>query len=138
MRFTDAEANAYLDARSPQFNSGYIRLYDGIRQATADTALGGGNHLLSTLRFGSTAFASASSRSITANAITGDSSAATTGFPAFARIFKSDGITVVGDASVGISGSGAEMIISTPTGTGQIVATGPVTCSLFVLSFPVG
>ena len=134
-RYTDAEAGAYLDSRASQYNSGYIRFYNGTRPATGDTALSG-NTLLATCRFGSTAFPAASSRVLTANAITGDTSAAATGVPTFARLFKSDGTTVLCDCSVGISG--AEMIISTPLGDGTITATGPVNVASYTVTFPVG
>jgi hypothetical protein len=98
-----ATRNAAVNAVTALCNSGFIEVYSGTRPATPDTALSG-NTLLATLTFGSTAFGAGSSGVATANAITSGTAAAT-GTAAWARIYKSDGTTVVGDCNVGTSGS---------------------------------
>jgi len=98
----DATVNAQANALAALCNSGPIKLYDGTQPATADTALSG-NTLGVTLTFGATAFPTAVSGLLTANAIT--SGTAVAGItPTFARIFKADGTTVVMDVSAGASG----------------------------------
>ena len=102
-QIADATVNAQANALAALCNSGFIRIYDGAQPATADTALGG-NTLGVTLTFGATAFPGAVSGLLTANAIT--SGTAVAGItPTFARIFKSDGTTVVMDVSAGASGA---------------------------------
>ncbi|MEI6599899.1 MAG: hypothetical protein WCN21_05470 [Comamonadaceae bacterium] len=101
-QLADATVNAQADALAALCNSGMIRIYDGTQPATADTATSS-NTLGVTLTFGATAFGSASSGLLTANAITaGTAVAAIT--PTWARILKSDGTTVVMDVSAGASG----------------------------------
>ena len=101
-QLADATVNAQADASAALCNSGMIRIYDGTQPATADTATSS-NTLGVTLTFGATAFGSASSGLLTANAITaGTAVAAIT--PTWARILKSDGTTVVMDVSAGASG----------------------------------
>lgn len=101
-QIADATVNAQADALAALCNSGLIKLYDGAQPSTADTALDG-NTLGVTLIFGATAFPAAVSGLLTANAITAGT--AVEGItPTFARIFKSDGTTVVMDVSAGASG----------------------------------
>jgi hypothetical protein len=124
-----ASRNAMNDNYSPNFNSGYLRIYDGTRPTNADTVLSG-NNKLSELRFNATAFPSSSSGVLTANAITQDSSAALTGTATFARLFKSDGTTVLADISVGTSGT--ELVLATTS----IVAGAIVQVSSLTITFP--
>ncbi len=98
-----ATRNAAVNAVAALCNTGYIQVYSGSRPATPDTALNG-NTLLATLTFSATAFGAGASGVATANAI-GSGTAVATGTAAFARIFKSDDSTVVGDCNVGTSGS---------------------------------
>lgn len=126
MKTTAATRNLGLDAECDQLNNGYLRIYDGTVPATSDTALGA-QVLLAELRFNATAFAAASSASKTANAITSDSSANATGTPTFFRALKSDGTTVVHQ------GTAAELNLTGLVG-GQIIATGVVACSSYVVS----
>jgi hypothetical protein len=95
--------NAAANAVAALCNSGFIQVYSGTRPATPDTALSG-NILLATLTFGATAFAAASSGVATANAIT-SGTVVVSGTASFARAFKSDDSTVVGDFNCGTSGS---------------------------------
>ncbi len=116
-----------MNAIKADFNTGYIRIYDGAQPAGPDTAITTQN-LLSTLRFGATAFGSSSSGVLTANAITSDASAALTGTAAWYRTLKSDGTTPLHDGTVGTAT--ANCIIATTS----IVAAATVSCSAFILT----
>lgn len=85
----NAQRNRAADAVLARLNSGFLRIYNGTRPATADTALSG-NTLLATLPFGATAFSGASAGVANANAITSDTNAAATGRPSFARLVESN------------------------------------------------
>lgn len=102
-QLADATVNAQASALATLCNSGLIKIYDGTQPATADTALSG-NTLGVTLTFGATAFGAPSSGLLTANTITAGTAVADI-TPTFARIFKSDGTTVVMDVSAGASGA---------------------------------
>ena len=95
----DATVNAQANALATLCNGGLIRIYDGVQPATADTAVSG-NTLGVTLTFGATAFSSAVSGLLTANAITSGTAVADI-TPTWARIVKSDTTTVVMDVSAG-------------------------------------
>lgn len=102
-QLADATVNAQANALAALCNGGFIKIYDGTQPASADTALSG-NTLGVTLTFGATAFGAAVSGVITANPITSGNAVASI-TPTFARIFKSDGTTVVMDVSAGASGA---------------------------------
>lgn len=102
-QISDATVNAQANALAALCNSGTIKVHDGIQPATADAALSG-NTLGVTLTFGATAFPAAVSGLLTANAITAGTAVATI-TPTWARIFRSDGTTVVMDVSVGTAAS---------------------------------
>lgn len=104
LQLADGSVNAALNAMAALLNSGFLKIYNGTQPANANTALSG-NTLLSTLTFGATAFANAVAGVATANAIGTDTSIAATGTATFARLFKTDGSTVVCDMSVGTSGA---------------------------------
>ncbi len=106
-----------LDAIAPDFNSGYIRLYDG------------GAVMLAELRFNATAFGAASGGTLTANAITSDPDAAASGTAATFKCFASDGVTELHGGTVGTSDANA--IVATTT----IVQHAVVDCSEFTIPF---
>lgn len=95
----DATVNAQANTLAALCNGGLIRIYDGTQPATADSAVSG-NTLGVTLTFGATAFPSAVSGLLTANAITSGTAVADI-TPTWARILKSDTTTVVMDVSAG-------------------------------------
>ena len=130
-RFAVARRNELLDALTNECNSGKLRIYSGTRPTNADTALSG-NTLLAELTMNATSAGAASAGVWTANAITSDSSADSTGTATFARLFQSDGTTAVVDMSVGTSGT--EVIINTTS----IVSAAVVSCSSFTITFAVG
>ncbi|MBA2687790.1 MAG: hypothetical protein H0U64_06800 [Gemmatimonadaceae bacterium] len=104
MRIAVARRNEMLDSIRDNLATGKLRIYAGTRPTDADTALAS-NTLLAELVFSAIAFPAASAGVITANAITQDSSADATGTASFARLFETDGTTVVCDLSVGVSAS---------------------------------
>ncbi len=132
MRIAVARRNALANNFAAALNSGYIRVYSGTRPTNADTALSG-NTLLAEMTFGATAYGSASSGVITANAIAATVGAAT-GTATFVRLFQSNGTTAEADLSVSLSGGGGECILSTLSIT-QGLAISVTSCSH---SFPVG
>ena len=121
-QLADATVNAQATSLSTLCNSGLMRLYDGTQPATADTALAG-NTLGVTLTFNATAFGAPSGGVLTANAITSGVAVASI-TPTFARILKSDAVTVVMDVSVGAAGANLTL--------GAFTIGTTVTCSSFV------
>lgn len=130
-KYSDTMVNAEANAVGDALNSGYIRIYDGSQPATADTAVGA-QVLLAELRFGADAFGAASGGTITANAITDDSSANATGTAAWARILASNGTTVWFDGSVGTAT--ANVILNTVS----IVSGAVVSCSALTFTVSKG
>lgn len=117
--------NAQLDAITTfAGNAALLRIYDGTRPATGGTP----TTKLAELTCGSPFAGAASSGSLTANAITQDSSADATGTATWFRIVKSDGTTHVLDGSVGTSGADLNL-----TST-SIVATEPVSVTSLVIT----
>jgi hypothetical protein len=120
LRLSNAAVNAEAAALAALCNSGYIRIYTGVRPTNADTAIGS-QVLLAECRFGSTAFGSPADGVITANAISGEDSALATGDPSWFRVLQSNGTTVVFDGEVGTSG--ADLTLNTATiGSGSPVS----------------
>jgi hypothetical protein len=116
---SDTAANAEANALAPLLNSGLIEFFTGTQPANANTALSG-NTLLATLTFGSTAFGAAAAGVITANAIASGTAVAT-GTATFARLYESNGTTVVMDLPVGTSGA-AINLNTTSIVTGGLVS----------------
>jgi len=83
--------------------AGLLRIYDGTRPATADTALSG-NTLLATLTFSDPSFPAASAGAMVGNAIADDAAADATGTASFFRVVDSVASTVM-DGDVGTAGS---------------------------------
>jgi hypothetical protein len=119
-RFSLVRRNAQLDNWKANFNSGLIKIYNGTRPTDVDTALSG-NTLLVTCTMNATAFAAASAGVQTANAIT-SGVAAVTGTPTFARLFQSDGTTVICDLSCAV-GSGEVNLAASPSAGATVSIT---------------
>lgn len=110
VRFSTATLNGFLDTINTRLGSGaLLRFYSGTKPANADAALSG-NTVLAELALSATPFAAASSRSISANAISNDTSADATGTCTFASFLTSGGTRVV-DVTVGTSAS--DIIVNT-------------------------
>jgi hypothetical protein len=131
MRLAVARRNEALNAILDNLNTGKLRFYSGTRPTDADTALSG-NTLLAELTFGATAFAAASGGVANANAISDDTAADATGTASFARLFESDGTTVVCDLSVGTSGT--EIVVATTS----FVQFARIQVTALAITFPVG
>lgn len=128
MRVSTASRNTMIDSWTALLNGGSIRIYDGTRPATPETAVST-QVLLAELTFNATAFAAASSASATANAITADTSANATGTASWARVLTSGG-TAVGDLTVTATGGGGDMQFPNPS----IVASAQVSLTSFTVS----
>jgi hypothetical protein len=111
-RLSNATANAQANALARLLDNGYLRIYSGSQPANADTAVGS-QVLLAELRFAATSAPSAVNGVLTFNAITSDSSANATGSAAWFRAVGADGTAVVLDGSVGVTGSGNNLELST-------------------------
>lgn len=103
MKMAINSRNVELNALAALMNSGTLAIYTGTQPATPESAVTG--TLLGTLTLNATAFGAASGGVITANAITGDTTADATGTAGYFRIWKSDGTTAVLDGTVGTSGA---------------------------------
>lgn len=132
MKTSVALRNAMLGALISPAASGLVRVYSGTRPADADTALSG-NTLLAELTLGATAFPSASGGVLTANSITGDTSADATGTASFVRVFQSNGTTAMYDMSVSATGGGGEVqfatlsfVLGVAVGLTSLTITNPV------------
>jgi hypothetical protein len=121
MNLSLARRNEALDAIANDFDTGYLRVYNGTKPATADTALSG-NTLLAELRFPADAFPSASGGVLTAAAITADTTADATGTPTFVRCLQSDGTTVICDLTAAV-GSGEVNFASLITAANRVEIT---------------
>lgn len=130
-KVTAARRNAMIDNFCGNFNSGFLRIYDGTQATDADTALGS-QVLLAELTFNSTAFASASGASASANAITADSSANATGTATWFRCVASNGTTVLCDGSVGTSD--ANLVLNSTA----IQSGASVSCTSFTVTQAAG
>lgn len=120
-----AARNGELDAITVALGSSpLLRIYNGTPPATAGTALSG-NTKLAELAMSATPFPAASAGVLTANSITTESSADSTGTASFYRLYKSDGTTCVAQGSVGTSASDLNL------NTTSIVAGGPVAVTSF-------
>jgi hypothetical protein len=128
---SDVASNAQANALAALCNGGTIQYYTGIQPITANTAVTGSNVLLASATLPNPAFASAVAGVLTANAIP-TVAASVAGVCTFARIFGSNGTTVVMDVSVGSTGSGAGLILSNPA----ITAGRTISISSFVYSVP--
>ncbi len=115
------EITALIDAGA---SGGLIVLYDSTRPATGGAA----TTEVATLTFSATSFPAAASGSMTANAITDDSSA-TGGTATWFRVTDSDS-TFVFDGSVGATSSGEDLELNSTT----ISAGATVSISSFVLT----
>lgn len=112
--------NLQAEVLGEDLDGGYLRVYEngGANPANADAALGGAT-LLAELTFGSPATGAAAAGTVTANPINADPSANASGTAHFYRTFNALD-EVVEQGAVGLSGSGAEMIVPTTTVTAGI------------------
>jgi hypothetical protein len=124
---SNAAVNAAVDAMAALLNAGKLRIYDGSKPATADTAVGAQN-LLAELTFGNPAFGAAVAGVAAANAITSDAGADATGTASWFRAVTSGGAAVL-DGEVGTSGSDLNLN-AVAISAGAIVAVTSLTITL--------
>ena len=135
-QFSDGTVEASVNAETALANGGTIQLYSGTQPTDANTAITT-QELLDTLDLSATAFAAATasgspgSRIVTAlaNAIAG-ADAVATGSVTWARVFASNGTTVVCDCSVGTTGADIDL------NTTALVSGIPVSITSFSISRP--
>ncbi len=135
MNLSQATGIAMLAGGLPHFNGGTLTFYSGTMPTTPETALAG-NTALVAFSFAATAFPAptysnpvAQSLAILAAATVNPTASGTA---TFARAVRSDGSTVIADYTVGVAGSGADIIIGN---TG--IQTGvPVTVNSFAMKLP--
>ena len=112
-KISNAAAEAAAEAVVALCNTGTLRIYDGTKPATADTAAGGDTHILAELTFAATAKGSGSNGVVAFAAITEDSDANATGTASWFRAFKSDGTSPVFDGTAGVTGGGFDLEMPT-------------------------
>jgi hypothetical protein len=122
-RITAATANTMLDSGiGTQADSGKLRIYDGTQPTNGGDAITT-QVLLAELTMPADAFPSASSNTLTANAITQDSSADNNGTATWFRLVKADGTTILLDGSVGTSGADCNLNSVSITSGGAVSVT---------------
>jgi len=111
-RLANAAVSAEADAFSDLLDSGYLRIYDGTRPATADTAVTT-QVLLAELRFNNPASGAATNGALAFSPITSDTSANASGTASWFRALRSDGTSAVMDGTVGTSGCDLNLTTTT-------------------------
>ncbi|MBA3678378.1 MAG: hypothetical protein H0W74_13420 [Sphingosinicella sp.] len=110
VRFSTTLTNDFLDQVDIRIGSGgFLRFYTGTKPATADAALSG-NTQLAELPLSSVSFGVASGRTITAAAITTDTTADATGTATWATLVTSAGVRHV-DLTVGEAADSADITV---------------------------
>lgn len=130
---SDALANDHATDLHTRLNAGSgaatIKFYDGTKPAGPDTAITS-QVLLGTLTCPDPA-GSVSGRTLTFGSITNDSAADATGTASWARLLDSDSVAVL-DVSVGLSGSGADIIMNN---TSFVSGAGPISISSLTVTY---
>lgn len=126
-------ATVGLNAMNALCNGGTLTIYSGSMPASPQAALSG-NVALATFTFAATAFGTPTFNSnfmqATAAFVSASVNPLASGTAGFARVFESDGTTVVNDLTVGTTGT--DLIIGSTT-----ISTGvPVTASSLVSRMP--
>jgi hypothetical protein len=121
-RLSHPAANAAADAVCSQLGSGFLRIYDGTRPASANSPITS-QTLLAELTFGTPAFSGAVDGIALATPIT-PTTALATGTASWFRAVTSGGTTLF-DGTVGTSDSNLEL------NSVAIVATGPIAVASF-------
>lgn len=134
---TQAAAKSMMDNLAATIDAGtaaVINIYDGTPPADANAALSS-NNLLAQLTCSTTAFAAATTANpsvLTANAISSDTSADSTGTASFFRILTQNAGTVCAQGTVGTSS--ADMVLNTTA----ITSGSTVALTAASLSMPTG
>lgn len=126
-----AMADAAVDLIDAGPGAGTVQIRTGGQPATAGTAATG--TLLGTLTLSDPAFGAAVNGVATAGAVTGDSSADTTGTAGWYRVLDSTGVTVM-DGAISEAGGGGDMILDKTT----IIAGGTIAITSWTVTQPAG
>lgn len=133
MNLSTAAASAAMAAVGNLANGGTLRMYTGTIPTTPETAIGA-QTLLATFTFSATAFGTPAFNSpnetIDASFVASSVTPVANGTVAWARALASNGTTVIGDFSVGTSGT--DIII----GNTALTTTINVTIQSFRLQIP--
>ena len=127
-RFSTVAANTAADAIAALLDGGFLRLYDGTRPTTAESAVTN-QVLLAEIAFGDPAFGAAVGGIATANALTAEDSALATGTATWFRCVTNGGASVF-DGSIGIAGDGANLTlndVAIELGASVSISAGPFT-----------
>lgn len=111
--------------------AGHIEIRTGAQPATVATAAGG--TLLATLPLSDPAFGAASSGTVTAAAISNDTSADATGTAGWFRAYDSSNAAVI-DGNITATGGGGDMTLSSVS----VVAGGVVSITSWTITMPSG
>jgi hypothetical protein len=130
-KLTNLGANTSANAVTALVSNGWMRIYDGVQPANADTAITT-QVLLASLRLGTPAFGAAVAGIATLNPSTPDLDIDANGIATWFRAFKSDGTTPVYDGSVGLLG--CDLNLSSVT----FLQHGSVTITAFSYQQPKG
>ncbi len=126
MKISQLGGSTMIAALGALANSGTLVIYSGTQPTNPDTGLSG-NTALATFTFNASAFGAASQVSnteqIAASLVAGTVSASATGAATFARVYKSDGTTVVADLTVGTSGADINLNSTSITSGGNVTIT---------------
>lgn len=125
-RLSNVTVNGQADNLARRLDNGYLRLYSGTQPGNADTAVTT-QVLLAELRFSAVSAPAAINGILTFNPIVSDSAANESGEALWFRAVAADGTTVVLDGSVGPTGSGSNLELS----TNQIVQNALVAVTSF-------
>jgi len=114
LAIADAIRNSMLDeitaAIDAGVSGGFLRVYDGVQPAKAGTV----TNLLAEMTFSVTSFLAATGGSMTANAITDETSAPAAGTATWFRIVDSSGAFVC-DGTVTVTSGGGDLELNTVT-----------------------
>lgn len=134
---TQAVAKAMMDTFDAQVDAGtaaVINIYDGTPPASADASLSS-NNVLAQLTCSSTAFGAATTANpsvVTANAITADASADSTGTASFFRLLTQSAGTVIAQGTAGVGSYDLNL------NTTAITAASTVSITSATVSLPTG
>jgi hypothetical protein len=121
-QLSTSAANEAADAVCALLDGGYLRIYDGVQPASADTAVTS-QTLLAELEFGSPAFNAAANGVATATTIT-DGIAEETGTATWLRAVQANGTTAVFDGSVGTTGANLNLTDTAITSAATVSVSG--------------
>lgn len=127
MKISQVSGAAMIAALGALANTGgMLKIYSGTQPATPDGALSG-NTLLATFTFNTAAFGApalvSSNEEILASFVATTVVAAGTGTATFARLFESNGTTVVADLTVGTSGADINLNSTVISAGGNVTLT---------------